>query len=119
MPTDGRDRRDRAAGWKPCCLKGGNQLVWHSAYLKPVPRAEAIAPAYTSWIGSRGRSCLAERAPRARQVRRSLRTKLSRISFCELIDDLTVDAGQTAGDSLVAGVGTRPGPLVKGGGRPR
>jgi len=38
---------------------------------------------------------------------------LSRISFCELIDDLTVDAGQTAGDSLVAGVGTRPGPLVK------
>ena len=62
MPTDGRDRSDRAAGWKPCCLKGGNQLVWHSAYLKPVPRAEAIAPAYTSWIGSRGRSCLAERA---------------------------------------------------------
>jgi hypothetical protein len=25
-------------------LEGGNQLVWQSAYLKPAPRAEAIAP---------------------------------------------------------------------------
>jgi hypothetical protein len=37
-------RSDRGAELQAELLEGGNRLVWQDAYLKPVPRADAIIP---------------------------------------------------------------------------
>jgi hypothetical protein len=58
------------------------------------------------------------RPPTARRLENPGRTTTAPGSH-ELIYDLAIDAGQTAGDSLVAGVGTRPRTTRAGGGRPR